>query len=147
MKTKSNLRKPSYKMNRFLFLIFLIAVSFTGFSQANFNVTDPERDFKEAKDFFIKEQFALAYPLLKDLKLKYPENTTSSHTYLNQDVNYYFIVCALALDQQVAEEEAKSFISVVNNEPRQQIMSYHLARYYFIRNDFENAVTYMIGVT
>lgn len=129
-------------MNRFYLLLIFILISSTSFSQANFNVTDPERDFKEAKDFFIKEQYALAYPLLKDLKLKYPENTTSNHTYLNQDINYYFIVSSLALDQQVAEEEAKSFISVANNEPRQQIMSFHLAKYYFIRNDFENAVTY-----
>ncbi len=129
-------------MNRLFSFFILLIISFTGFSQANYNVTDPERSFKEAKDFFIQEQYALAYPLLKELKQKYPENTASSHTYLNQDIEYYFIVCGLALDQQVAEEQAKSFIAVANNEPRQQIMSYHLAKFYFIRNDFENAVTY-----
>src|SRR5215212_4189730 len=129
-------------MNRLFSVLTLVLISFTAVSQANFNVTDPERSFKEAKDFFIQEQYALAYPLLKDLKQKYPENTSSSHTYLNQDIEYYFIVCGLVLDHEVAEEQAKSFIAVANNEPRQQIMSYHLARFYFIRNDFENAVTY-----
>ena len=128
-------------MNRLFSLLVLLITSFTGFSQANYNVTDPERSFKEAKDFFIQEQYALAYPLLKELKQKYPENTASSHTYLNQDIEYYFIVCGLVLDQEVAEEQAKSFIADANNEPRQQIMSYHLAKFYFIRNDFENAVT------
>ncbi len=129
-------------MNRHFLLPVLLIISFTGFSQANHNVTDPERSYKEAKDFFIKEQYALAYPLLKELKQTYPENTASSHTYLNQDIEYYFIVCGLALDQPVAEEQAKGFIAVANNEPRQQIMSYHLAKFYFIRNDFANAVTY-----
>ena len=129
-------------MNRLFSVFTLLLISFTAVSQANYNVTDPERSFKEAKDFFIQEQYALAYPLLKDLKQKYPENTSSSHTYLNQDIEYYFIVCGLVLDHQVAEEQAKSFIAVANNEPRQQIMSYHLARFYFIRNDFDNAVTY-----
>lgn len=129
-------------MNRFFSVVVLLIISSSVFSQANFNVTDPEKSFKEAKEFFIQEQYALAYPLLKELKQKYPENTASSHTYLNQDIEYYFIVCGLKLDQQVAEEQAKSFIAVANNEPRQQIMSYHLAKYYFTRNDFENAVTY-----
>lgn len=131
-------------MNRFFLLLFLLITSFSTFSQANFNVTDPDKSFKEAKDFFIQEQYALAYPLLKELKQKYPENTASSHTYLNQDIDYYYIVTGLALDQQVAEEEAASFIKVANNEPRQQIMSYHLAKYYFTRNDFEKAIEYYI---
>ena len=79
---------------------------------------------------FIKEEYSLAYPLLKNLKQQYPENTQSDHTYLNQDVEYYYIVCGLRLNQPVAEVQSKSFIEVANNEPRQQIMSYHLAKYY-----------------
>ena len=129
-------------MNRLLSVFILLSISFSGFSQANYNVTDPERSYKEAKEFFIQEQYALAYPLLKELKEKYPENTASSHTYLNQDIDYYLIVCALALDQQAAEDEADKFIKVSNNEPRQQIMSYHLAKYYFVKRDFEHAITY-----
>src|SRR2546423_1724925 len=98
-------------MNR-LFFLFLLTISLPCFSQPNFNITDQERNFKEAKDFFIKDQYTLAYPLLKDLKQKYPENTQSSHLYINQDVEYYYIVCGLKLDQPVAEAEAKNFIAV-----------------------------------
>ena len=119
-------------MIRLFSLLFLI-ISLPCFSQPNYNVTDPERNFKEAKELFIKEQYSLAYPLLKDLKQHYPENTKSDHTYLNQDVEYYYIVCGLRLNQPVAEAQSKSFIEVANNEPRQQIMSYHLAKYYFIK--------------
>src|SRR6478672_4797327 len=106
----------------FLFLVISIT-SLSCFSQANFNVTDPDKDYKEAKDYFIREQYSLAYPLLKQLKKQYPENTISIHTYINQDVDYYYIVCGLRLDQPVEEADAKNFIAVDNNEPRQQIMS------------------------
>lgn len=120
----------------------LFIISLPCFSQPNFNITDPERKFKEAKDFFIKEQYTLAYPLLKELKQKYPENAQSNHLYINQDIEYYSIVCGLKLDQPVAEAEAKNFIEVANNEPRQQIMGYQLARYYFTKQDYTNAITY-----
>src|SRR4051812_10141240 len=136
------LKNKSLLMKRLFFPLAILVSSLSCFSQANSNVTDPERSFKEAKDFFIREQYSLAYPLLRDLKQKYPDNTISSHTYINQDVDYYYIVCGLILNQPVAETQAKSFIEVANNEPRQQVMSYHLAKYYFTRNDFENAITF-----
>ncbi|MEO8765214.1 MAG: tetratricopeptide repeat protein [Ginsengibacter sp.] len=129
-------------MNRIFFPAVLICFCLPCFSQPNFNVTDPEKDFKEAKEYFIKDEFSLAYPLLRSLKDKYPENTQSSHAYLNQDVEYYYIVCGLKLNQPVAEDAAHRFIDAANNEPRQQIMSFHLAKYYFTRNDFARAVVF-----
>lgn len=129
-------------MKRLLFLYILLAISSSCFSQANFAITDPERGFKQARDFFILGEYSLAYPLLQQLKDRYPENTTSDHTYLNQDLDYYYIVCGLKLNEQIAEEQAKRFITVANNEPRQQVMSYHLAKYYFTKNDFSHAVNY-----
>ncbi len=125
----------------FLPLAFFI-LSLSCFSQPNNNVTDPEKNFKEAKDYFIKGEYSLAYPLLKPLKDKYPDNTQSSHAYLNQDIDYYYIVCGLKLNQSVAEDAAQRFIDAGGNEARQQIMSYNLAKYYFIKNDFPRAVVY-----
>jgi len=129
-------------MNRLLFPIAFLLLSLSCFSQANYNVTDPEKDYKEAKEFFIKDEYSLAYPLLKSLRDKYPENTQSKHAYINQDLEYYYIVCGLKLNQAVAEDEAHRFIDAANNEPRQQMMSYHLAKYYFTKNDFARAVVY-----
>ena len=129
-------------MNRLFFTAVIIFLSLSCVCQPNFNVTDPEKDFKEAKEYFIKDQFSLAYPLLKVLQDKYPENTQSSHAYLNQDVEYYYIVCGLKLNQPVAEDAAQRYIDVATNEPRQQMMSFHLAKYYFIKNDFPRAVVF-----
>ena len=122
-------------MNRlFLSIAFFLFSLFT-FAQPNNNVTDAEKDFKVAKEHFIKGDYSLAYPLLKPLMDKYPENTQSSHSYLNQDIAYYYIVCGLKLNQETAEAAAMRFIDAANNEPRQQMMSFHLARYYFTKND------------
>ena len=129
-------------MNRILFSVTLFLLSLSCFSQANYNVTDPEKNFKEAKEFFIKDEYSLAYPLLKALRDQYPENTESNHAYINQGLEYYYIVCGLKLNQQVAEDEAHRYIDAANNEPRQQMMSYHLAKYYFTKNDFARAIVF-----
>ena len=110
-------------MTRFFLSFLFIVFSIPCFSQANYSVTDPEKDFKEAEYFFLKGEYSLAYPLLKPLLDKYPENTKSSHAYLNQDIEYYFVVCELKLNQSIAEEAAKRFIDAANNEPRQQLMN------------------------
>ena len=102
-------------MNRLFPLTLLAIISFPCFSQTNFNVTDPEKDFKVAKEYFVKQQYGLAYPLFQELKHQYPENTGSSHTYLNQDIDYYSIVCGLHLNQQVSESAAIRFINVAND--------------------------------
>ena len=124
------------------FLLLLAAFSFSAFSQPTNAITDPEKKFKDAKAFFVQEQYALAYPLFAELRAQYPENTVSDHTYINDDVNYYYIACELKLQQPIAEQEARHYISVVNNEPRRQLLSYHLAKFYFIKDDFSNAINY-----
>ncbi|MFZ1305436.1 MAG: hypothetical protein WAR80_06305, partial [Ferruginibacter sp.] len=123
-------------------LLFAALISFPAFAQPTHAVTDPEKKYKDAKELFVREQFALAYPLFAELKAANPDNTASDHTYLNDDVNYYYIVCELKLQQPIAEREARHYISVVSNEPRRQLLSYHLAKYYFLKEDFNNAITY-----
>ncbi|MFT3679356.1 MAG: tetratricopeptide repeat protein [Ferruginibacter sp.] len=112
------------------------------FSQLTHVYTDKEKKFKDAKELFIKQQYALAYPLLQQVKDDNPENQKSNNTYLNDDVNYYFIVCRLKLQIPAAEQEAVHYIDWVNNTPRSELMSYHLGKFYFQRDDFSNAIRY-----
>jgi tetratricopeptide (TPR) repeat protein len=125
-------------------LLALLAVMLTGvaFAQPTHAVIDEEKDYKTAKEFIAKEEYAFAYPLVKELKLKYPENTKTDHSYINDDVDYYYVVCELKLQQDVGKEDAILYINGTNNEPRRQIMSFHLAHYYFLKNEYENAITY-----
>jgi tetratricopeptide (TPR) repeat protein len=126
----------------FLTLFFTICILMCGLAQPTNFVTDAEKKFKDAKELFVREAYALAYPLLKELKQQYAENTISNHTYINDDVNYFYNTCGLKLNHQIAEEDAKRYIDIVPNEPRRQLMAFHLAKYYFTKNDFSNALTY-----
>jgi tetratricopeptide (TPR) repeat protein len=126
------------------FPLLLLAVLFSSytFAQPTHVFTDAEKKFKEAKELFIKQQYALAYPLLQDVKDMYPDKQKSNNVYLNDDVNYYYIVCRLKLQLPVAEEEAKHYIEWVNNQPRSELMSYHLGKFYFLKDDFGSAIKY-----
>ncbi len=128
--------------HKILLTLLVTFIGYNSFSQATYVNIDIEKKYKEAKELFVKEQFALAYPLMKELKQQYADNTISDHTYINDDVNYYYIVCQLKLKHQVAEKEARRYVDVVSNEPRRQLMSYHLAKYYFLQDDFSNAINY-----
>ena len=128
--------------HKLFILLFAAGITATAMAQPTAVVTDPEKKYKDAKELFVKEQYALAYPLFRELKQEYPDNTISNHTYINDDVNYYTTVCELKLMQPAAESEAIHYVDVVANEPRRQLMSYHLAKYYFTKEDFNNAISY-----
>jgi tetratricopeptide (TPR) repeat protein len=123
-----------------VFLAILSIFSPPLFSQQTYVYTDTERKFKEAKDLFVKQQYALAYPLLQEVKHEQPDNQETTKQYLHDDVNYYYTVCRLKLQIPQSEEEAAQYINWINNEPRTQLMSYHLGKYYFQQDDFRNAI-------
>jgi len=132
-----NMMKLKYPL-----LLLAVLFSLSTFAQPTHVFTDVEKKFKEAKELFIKQQYALAYPLLQDVKEQYPDKQKSDNVYLNDDVNYYYIVCRLKLQLPISEEEAKHYIEWVNNQPRLELMSYHLGKFYFIKNDFSSAIKY-----
>ncbi len=125
---------------KLVLLLSAALFSLASFSQATFVVTDPERNFKDAKELFVKGQYALAYPLLRELAQQYPATSISNHTYLNDDIAYFYTVCGLKLEQPIAVDDAQQYIEVVNNEPRRQLMSYHLGKYYFTKDEFSKAL-------
>ncbi len=123
-----------------VFLAILSIFSLPLFSQQTYVYTDTERKFKEAKDLFVKQQYALAYPLLQEVKHEQADNQETTKQYLHDDANYYYTVCRLKLQIPQSEEEATQYINWINNEPRTQLMSYHLGKYYFQQDDFSNAI-------
>lgn len=131
-------------VKRLISIVFLSGLLFCSplFGQQTAVFTHPEKKFREAKQLFIQQQYALAYPLLQELKESNIGNQVSNNTYLHDDINYYFIVCRLKLRLPVAEEEAIHYIDWVNNNPRSQLMSYHLGKFYFDKDDFSTAIRY-----
>ena len=128
-------------MKQKIFLSLILAtLSLVSFAQPSHAITDPEKAYKEVKELFAKEQYALAYPLLKELKAANPDNTASDHSYLNDDINFYYIVCELKMLQPVGKDDAEQYLESAKNEPRRQTMSFHLAHYYFLNDDYSKAI-------
>jgi TolA-binding protein len=130
------------KKQKIIFSLLALVFSFTTFAQGTAIVTDPQKNYKEAKELFIKQEYALAYPLLKELKQQYPENQASNERYIYEDVNYYYIVCELKLRLPVAATDAKNYIYAIDNDPRTELMSYHLGKYYFNQGLYSDAIQY-----
>lgn len=111
------------------------------FAQQTAYYTDPDAKFKEAKEYFQKEQYSLAYPLLKELKQSVRETDIANHSVTVQEINYYAIACALKQDETRAETQAIAFIEQEKNTARVQMMNYQLGEYYFRRKEFQKAIS------
>lgn len=129
-------------IQKIIFSLVTVMLSVILYAQPTNYITDPEKKYKEVKDYFEREQYALAYPLIKELKSTYPANTATDHTYLNDDIEFYYIVCELKLLQPAGKEDAVDYIATVNNQPRNELMSFYLAHYFFLQDDYNNAIKY-----
>ncbi|MBC7947098.1 MAG: hypothetical protein H7Y42_04405, partial [Chitinophagaceae bacterium] len=124
--------------NQILFAI-AIAVSTASFSQQTRYYSDPQEKFKEAKEYFQKEQYNLAYPLLKELQQSIRETDKANNPITVQEITYYTTACALKQNESSAEDKAIDYIDVEKNTARVQMMSFHLGEYYFRKQDFSRA--------
>lgn len=128
-------------MIRYLLVCFLLV----GFSVTNAQpthvYTDSERKFKQAKEFVEKGDYGFAYPLIKELKNEQVANP-ALYAYIQDDLNYYAIICGLQLLHETAGEEAKRFIGRAGNSARKDILSFHLAHSYFVAGKYEDAIYY-----
>jgi TolA-binding protein len=112
-------------------------------SQAQFTKTnnDPDEDFKTAKEYLQREQYSLAYPIFKSLSGNGTPQSAMPTT-VQLEAKYYTIVCGLKLNDASAEPLAAEFINLEHNAPRVQMMSFHLAEYYYRQKKFGDANTY-----
>jgi TolA-binding protein len=110
------------------------------FAQQTRFYSDPEEKFKEAKEYFQKEQYSLAYPLFKELKQSVRETNKLNTTITVQEINYYTTVCALKQNEGRAEEQAQEYIDIEKNTARVQMMNFHLGEYYFRSEKFAEAI-------
>ncbi|HTD92716.1 MAG TPA: hypothetical protein VK644_02845, partial [Chitinophagaceae bacterium] len=123
------------------FLLAIATVTGTAvFAQQTAYYTDPDTKFKEAKEYFQKEQYSLAYPLLKELQQSLRETDKVNHSVTAQEIGYYTTACALKQDEGRAEEEAIDYIDLEKNTARVEMMNFQLGEFYFRHRDFHKAV-------
>ena len=92
-------------MKNLSLLIICITIGQAVISQQTRYYTDSDEKFKEAKEYFQKEKYSLAYPLLKELRQDIRETNKVNQPIVVQEINYYAIVCALKQNEGRAEEE------------------------------------------
>jgi TolA-binding protein len=121
-------------------ILMMIGLSHFSSAQQSRFINDPQASFNQAKEFFQKEQYSLAYPILKDLEQRRRETDRSNDALNYQDVRYYATVCALKQNEERAVYNAQEFIDLEDNAARVQMMSYHLAEYFYRKQDFSKAI-------
>ena len=127
-------------MKQATLLFTLISLCLISAAQQTSFINDPQGNFNQAKEYFQKEQYSLAYPLLKELQLRQRETDRSNKALNYQEVKYYTIVCALKQNEETAVTLAQEFITLEDNASRVQMMNFHLAEYYFRKQDFAAAI-------
>jgi len=127
-------------MKQSFFVLLATLCSGFVFSQQTAFYSDPFTKFKEAKDYFQKEQYGLAYPLLKELKQSVRETDKANNPVTVQEIDYYTIACALKQGEETAEDQAVDYIDLEKNTARVQMMNFQLAEYYFKRQEFHDAI-------
>ncbi len=120
-------------------LVLAVFLHISVFAQQTRFYSDPESTFKEAKEYFQKEQYSLAYPLFRELKQDIRETDKVNNTIIVQEINYYTIVCALKQNESTAPEEAQEYIDLEKNTARVEMMSFHLGEYYFREQKYADA--------
>lgn len=104
--------------------------------------TDPHTGFKQAKEFYQRGQYSLAYPLFRELSQQLREPDKSGQSLNYQEVRYYSIVCGLMQNEKGALEQAAEFVELDENKGRVALMNYHLGEYYFRQKDYVRAITH-----
>lgn len=120
-------------------LLPVLFVAFSLHAQQTYNYKDPYAQFNIAKEYFSKEQYNLAYPILKELKASLRETARINQPIETQEIEYYTTVAALKQNEEHAEQDAQQFIAVVKNNPRVQMLRFHLAEYLFRKQRFSEA--------
>lgn len=98
--------------------------------------------FNQAKEYYQKEYYSLAYPIFKELNAQLRETDRSNNALHYQEIRYYTIVCALKQNEAGAVDAAKEYVDLDDNAARVQMMSYHLAEYEFRHKDYYQAISY-----
>ncbi|HEU4473111.1 MAG TPA: tetratricopeptide repeat protein, partial [Flavisolibacter sp.] len=128
-------------MKKLCLPLLFFTISHLSFSQSTYYFNEPEEAarFSEAKEYFQKGQYNLAYPIFKELQQSMKETDRINNPVVSQEIGYYTVASALMQNEERAEQEALEYISLSKNNPRVQMMSFQLAEFYFRQQRFSDA--------
>src|ERR1051325_4680443 len=127
-------------MKKFCLSAAVSFLSVFAFAQQTSFYKEPQDRFYEAKEYYQKEQYNLAYPLFKELQQTVSPSDRINNTTVAQEIDFYAIACALKQNESRSELDAQVYIDVTKNNARAQMMRFQLAEYYFRQQRFSDAV-------
>src|SRR5947207_1454844 len=78
-------------MNKLYLPLLLCAITSSSFAQKTFFYSDPQEKFNEAKEYYQKGQYNLAYPIFKELQQSLIETDKINTPVVAQEITYYTI--------------------------------------------------------
>lgn len=136
--------KPPMKSLLIIAAGFLLACVHTTTVQAQATAVnrDPDSKFKQAQEYFLNDQYSLALPLLLELKQNVQTATVGNQYLQTEEIDFYILACRLQQNDERAVLPATDYIRFAFNHPRTQQLSYHLANYYFRKQQFADALEF-----
>lgn len=125
---------------RFFFLVGLILISKCLAAQETQAIKDPNPIYRGAVELFEQEQFALAYPIFQTLSQQKINSIDNQVNGLNDDIQSRLTICRLRLIQPLAEQQALDLLLRVKSKYLKELLSYHLAHFYYQNDQFEKAI-------
>lgn len=132
------------KLRSYLIVHMLCILVATAAAQTTPVYTDPLNKYKEALEFFERENYATAQQMLREYLEREPilydrhVNTSESHA------RYLMAVCALELFQPDAEKLLLDFIySNAYDNSDKRMAHYHMGRYYFREKEYDQAIEWL----
>ena len=137
-----NVKPP---MKYYIVSFFILLFSFSSvciMAQATAINRDPFQKFKQAQEYFLNDQYSLALPILLELKQDVQSASYVNNSIQVEDLDFYLYACRLQQNDERALNPSRDFITYTFNQPRTQQLSYHVANYYFRKQQFADALAY-----
>ena len=128
-------------MKKLFLPLLLSAITSFSFAQKTYFYSDPQEKFNEAKEYYQKGQYNLAYPIFKELQQSLKETDKVNTPVIAQEISYYTTASALMQNEERAEQDALEYIALTKNTARVEMMSFQLAEFYFRQQRFSDAVS------
>ncbi|MFL5774088.1 MAG: tetratricopeptide repeat protein, partial [Flavisolibacter sp.] len=127
-------------MKKLCFPVVFLILSSVVSAQQTFLISDQQNKFNEAKEYYQKGQYNLAYPIFQELKQSISETDLVNHPIISQEIFYYTTSSALMQNDPRSEQEALDYIELIKNNSRVQMMSFQLAEFYFRQKRYSDAI-------
>ncbi len=131
-------------MNKFhlILVLFICFISSKAIAQPTHTLLDKEAKLKQLQTFVQQGDYALAYPIAQELRMRRVDAFSVEPSYVADDVSFYNILCELKLNHSVAKQEAANYILTNANAARTSSLAYHLGHAYFLENNYEQSLLY-----